>query len=158
MRIWISVADEQLLTSEALRRDPLETGGVLIGYRGEGGDLVVSAVIGPGPLAQHGAFVFVPDHKFQEVEIARLYEESGRRASYLGDWHTHPRGGCSPSPTDRRTLRRIARDRDARVPEPLMVIVAGGPDTWRIGAFQLFKKRFFWRIRAIPVQIFGAVP
>jgi integrative and conjugative element protein (TIGR02256 family) len=158
MRIWISVADEHFLTSEAVRHDPQETGGVLVGYRGEGGDLVVTAAVGPGPNARHGAFTFVPDHEFQEAEIARLYEQSGRRVIYLGDWHSHPRGSCSPSLMDRRTLRGIARDPDARIPEPLMVIIAGSPGSWRICAYQMYKKRFFWRIRRLDVQTVAVTP
>src|SRR5664279_5393472 len=75
---------------------PLEVGGVLIGYH-YGGTVEIAHAIGPGPGASHGRFRFEPDSEWQFEQISLLYEVSGRRLSYLGDWHTHPRGRPAPS-------------------------------------------------------------
>ena len=86
-------------------------------------EVVITASVGPGPSAIHGLDAFVPDHAFQDREIARIYEKSDRHVSYLGDWHSHPRGTAALSWKDRRTLRRIACSDGARAPTPLMFVV-----------------------------------
>jgi integrative and conjugative element protein (TIGR02256 family) len=127
-RVWLAgnvVAD---IEKEAARTFPLETGGVLMGY----GDVssaqsVVRANTGPGPRATHRREGFIPDHTFHERETARIYAESGRTWSYLGDWHSHPHGRLALSQADRRTLARIARSTEARAPRPIMLVIAGAP-------------------------------
>lgn len=110
---------------EAELRSPLETGGVLLGVA-DALDVWVDEFVGPGPGGRHRKTTFVPDSDFQAREIAAIYERSGRRATYLGDWHTHPNSTPHISWRDKRTLRTIARSRAARQPEPLMLIFGGG--------------------------------
>jgi len=155
LRLWLSVAHEDMLLREAARTAPYETGGVLLGYRGEGGDVVVTDVVGPGPNASHARASFVPDHGYHDGEIARLYAESGRRHAYLGDWHSHPGGSCALSRTDRRTLRRIATTAEARAPEPLMLIVGGFVD-WTFAAHHLALGAAWFRpVRSLEIVRFG---
>ena len=119
---------EELL-DEADLAFPLETGGVLMGYWVEPRrEVVVTDVIGPGPNATHASTGFLPDAKYQEGEIDRIYLDSGRLITYLGDWHTHPLGSCSLSFKDKRTLHHIANFGDARCHEPLMAVLGGGKD------------------------------
>lgn len=110
--------------TEADRVAPCETGGVLVGYWARPArEVVITAVLGPGPRAVHLEERFEPDSEYHRREVARLYEASGRLHSYLGDWHTHPRSGPWPSPLDHKTLRTIARDPGARAATPLMAIL-----------------------------------
>ena len=121
------------MRDEAALRDPHETGGVLLGYWAEDA-AVVADMVGSGPGALHESNGFVPDAEYQEVEIARRYEASGRVVTYMGDWHSHPRGVGRVSRLDLRTLHTIAREPAARVPAPIMLIVfAGHP--WRLAAW-----------------------
>jgi len=123
-RIRLARALLRQLRAESLRTFPNETGGILMGWwSADDHGATVRSVIGPGPKAQHGRYTFIPDDEWQEREVARLYQESGRTLSYLGDWHTHPYGIPTPSIRDRRTLCRIARHRAARAPQPLMLIL-----------------------------------
>lgn len=104
---------------------PLETGGMLVGYRESGApnaDGVVTHLIGAGPDAVRERSRFVPDGRWQQAELATLYAAYGRSVTYLGDWHSHPRGTARPSPADRKTYGRVARDPDARCPHPIVVI------------------------------------
>lgn len=117
------------IIEEADNRYPNETGGVLLGWT-LGGVPYIREVLGPGPDATHGATGFHPDSDWQEGAIAEAYDRSGRRLTYLGDWHTHPRGVARPSRLDRATMRAIARHAPARCPQPLMLIVAGEPRHW----------------------------
>lgn len=133
--VWLPEAAYGEMIAEANVRSPLETGGVLLGYRSSNGcDAVVTTVIGPGPKAKHSSHRFVPDYEFQEAEIARLYHRSPHELFYLGDWHTHPGGAAEMSARDKKALKRISTHTDARVPEPIMVILAGGP-TWKNSAW-----------------------
>jgi integrative and conjugative element protein (TIGR02256 family) len=123
---------------EAERHYPNETGGVLLGYADpeDEAHIRVTAQIGPGPKAKHEPFRFEPDAGWQERRIAELYEESGRVITYLGDWHSHPRGDRVPSSIDRYTAREIARCAAARLPHPLIMILHGKPETWRHVAYR----------------------
>jgi integrative and conjugative element protein (TIGR02256 family) len=138
---------------------PLETGGVLLGYSGGEGDLVVTTVIGGGPSASRRETSFEPDHEYQAREIALAYERSGRRWAYLGDWHTHPNGQAVLSRTDRRTLRRIARTPEARAPQPTMLLLTTTAANLKgeIAAFRLASAtRSSLAVTTIPVILFGA--
>lgn len=130
---WIARQALEAIYREAASFAPNETGGVLMGYWAEHWtEVVITDVIGPGPNAVHHSDEFVPDCDFQESAVAAAYEQSGRLATYLGDWHTHPGGATTLSRKDRRTLRAIARHRDARAPRPLMALLGGCQPRWRL--------------------------
>jgi integrative and conjugative element protein (TIGR02256 family) len=124
---------------EADVRAPRETGGILLGYVAPGTepeDVVVEAVLGPGPNAAHYAHRFEPDSAWQQQQLAQAYAESGRLTTYLGDWHTHPGGVAVPSRRDRRTARAIARSKSARMSRPIMLILASEHERWRAAAYR----------------------
>jgi integrative and conjugative element protein (TIGR02256 family) len=152
---WISKLSLSRMIAEADRAFPKETGGVLIGYWAVPlMEVVITDATGPGPKAIHNAYGFLPDAKYQEEEIARIYNDSGRMYTYLGDWHSHPNGGSRLSRRDRRTARAIATHAPARTPVPLMAILAAeSPWTlniWRCVPMRLGK--LVWALRAIPFR------
>jgi integrative and conjugative element protein (TIGR02256 family) len=122
---------------------PLEVGGILAGYI-QGAEGVVTHLVGPGTRATHTRASFLPDHTYHVDEVARIYRETEGVSTYLGDWHTHPDGLPRLSPTDRKTLRNIATDPEARCPEPLMMILAGSRARWEPVIFQQPTKRQVW--------------
>lgn len=125
------------MTAEADDKIPNETGGLLFGYWVEQfREVVVTSVVGPGPGAEHHRSRFVPDDKYQEEELARLYQQHGRLQTYLGDWHTHPVGPAYLSKLDRRTLSKIASFQSARIPCPVMVVMSRGEDDWILAAWR----------------------
>lgn len=129
---------------------PWETGGVLMGYWAEPlVEVVITNAIGPGPKAIHKEKGFAPDAEYQEKEIANIYEASGRLSTYLGDWHTHPRGSTRLSIRDKRTLRRIAVANNARCPVPIMAVLGGGgKDKWLLEIWQ-------YKYQKLPSWLFG---
>lgn len=143
---WVhkSALDEMVI--EANRLFPLETGGCLMGYWEKLYEkVIITQIIGPGPNAKHKHHYFEPDHEWQESEIARLYHESGRIYTYLGDWHTHPKGNAKLSWRDCRTLRRIATYPSARSPVPLMAIfISGASQSLNIWKFEMKSFCGFW--------------
>lgn len=140
------VADELVveMTAQAEEHFPNETGGVLIGYEAENSDIVVTAISGPGPRAQHRRFRFSPDPDYQQTFIEDRFRRTNGGETYLGDWHTHPGGGCQLSFLDRRTLARIAQTPSSGTARPIMAILAGDPQSWR-----LFVARFHRSKRSI---------
>ncbi|HEY8722856.1 MAG TPA: Mov34/MPN/PAD-1 family protein [Gaiellaceae bacterium] len=127
------------MAQEISEAEPDETGGILLGYEAlEEEAVVVTALVGPGPNSKASRAHFDPDGEWQEKEVARIYEASGRRATYLGDWHSHPKGLARPSWKDQRTARSIAEFREARMSNPLMLIVATSESGFRFAAFRYF--------------------
>lgn len=123
---------------------PLETGGMLLGYVADNRDVVVTAIIGPGPKAIHRRYGFVPDAEYQQAELSAHHLITNGRETYLGDWHTHPRGSTTLSPVDKRTLTRIARTPSSGIAEPIMAILGGGKENWDVSAIRFigWKRRF----------------
>jgi integrative and conjugative element protein (TIGR02256 family) len=125
---------DQMLV-EGRRTYPLETGGVLMGFV-IANRAVVTSVVGPGPRAIHRRRSFTPDAEWQQQQVAELYERANRRDTYLGDWHTHPGGSTRTSFTDWLAARTIARSRDARCPNPVMLVLALSAGSLSVGAYR----------------------
>jgi integrative and conjugative element protein (TIGR02256 family) len=141
-KVWLTDAVLEAMVAEARGTEPLESGGVLLGWQdGQGMELVVARIVGPGPRAVHRRTRFSPDDDWQREQIADAYVASGRTVSYLGDWHSHPGGGDTPSRRDERTARRIARSRSARARRPVMLILSGEADTWLPSAHRFTGRR-----------------
>ncbi len=145
--IWISPGIIRQCVDEADLHYPMETGGVFMGYWSDSRTAVVTKLIGPGPLALHETHNFEPDQDWQIEEIARHYKYSGRRETYLGDWHTHPDITVAKlSGTDKRVLRKIINTPEARTPNPIMALLCGKPDKWDIAmcSAHLKPRRILW--------------
>lgn len=128
-RIWIAATALTAMEAEGKRRCPLETGGILVGYRATDSQ-VITEVIGPGPLAIRTEVSFLADHLFQCDQLDMRFRQSGGTLIYLGDWHTHPDGAPGMSALDQKTLRHICGHGPARCLNPVMIIGGGGPDKW----------------------------
>jgi integrative and conjugative element protein (TIGR02256 family) len=140
-RIWISEFSLERMRQLAQSHFPLETGGMLIGYVGDNGEPVVNNVIGPGPKARHGKFKFVPDGGYQQEALEKIFLNTEGRETYLGDWHTHPKGGNSPSYIDKRTLAKIAHEPASGTKYPIMAILGGGSPLWKLGVVRFLSAR-----------------
>lgn len=124
--VWVTSDVLAYCWDEASRAFPNETGGVLMGWhRPERQEVVVVHAVGPGPGGIHQPHRFEPDNDHHVATVGEVYQRSGRKVTYLGDWHTHPGGLPTPSRTDLRTLSRIAEDEPSRCPEPITLILAG---------------------------------
>lgn len=138
MTIWLSRHVVQGMVQLGALYHPLETGGVLLGWR-DGNDRIVNGLVGPGLKSLHSRQTFFPDHSWQVARIREAFEGSAGDLDYLGDWHTHPDGLAMMSELDRKTLSRIER----RVKFPLMVIAAGTSEDWTINAWRGRRSNLF---------------
>lgn len=151
MTIWLSRPIMTVIRDLAALFYPVETGGVLLGWR-DGGDRIITGLVGPGPNALHGRYTFLPDHAWQIARIREAFDASLGDLDYLGDWHTHPDGLAEMSNMDCKTLSRIER----RVKSPLMMIAAGSGKNWTINGWSGFRSSFFANLRPQhePVMLF----
>lgn len=146
---WVDRRIFSEMSKEAHRFCPRETGGVLMGYWAGIDQVVITNMIGPGPKAVHRRYFFTPDDQWHVDEIARIYEQSGRVITYLGDWHSHPYGSSGLSIKDFVTLFRVAAYKPARAPRPIMGILHNNPK-WEL-AVRCFS--FANIISAVPAEV-----
>jgi integrative and conjugative element protein (TIGR02256 family) len=140
-QLYIGTDLADVIRSASNDHAPNETGGVLLGFHlADGHGSCVTHLVGAGPNATRSRSRFKPDGKWQESEVARLYEASDRSLSYLGDWHSHPSGG-KPSSIDRSTAQNIASTRGARCPMPVILIVTGRGDSWDLRGYRTRWRR-----------------
>jgi integrative and conjugative element protein (TIGR02256 family) len=134
-QVWLAKSAEAAIRAESALHHEEETGGMLLGYA-HGDSAVVVTIVGPGPGARHAATTFVPDAIWQQDRLAQMYADSGRTVTYLGDWHTHPRGVPILSRRDRKTLHRIAHHGPSRQPRPLSAVLVVGDSEQEIVFWQ----------------------
>jgi integrative and conjugative element protein (TIGR02256 family) len=149
---WIPASCLAYMVREGKRTIPNEAGGVLMGFWPSENTVVITHVIGPGPSARHTRYAFHPDLHFHDQEIERIYIESGRIITYLGDWHTHPQGGSSTSQRDCKTLLNIACAAEALAPKPLMAILSIRRDC-ALAIWHWEGKHFLWNSRVAAGEI-----
>ena len=157
---WLLNPVREFLIVKSTTKAPLETGGILMGYFGQPGNVpVILFATGPGPQALHLRNYYRPDSEFDESQIATIYEKLGKRITYLGDWHTHLAPFAVLSYRDKRTLRRIAKCKSARIDTPLMLILSHD-DQWEATIWQgMLHKSYIWSKRLsttkFTVRLFG---
>lgn len=155
-QIWIASTALACMEQDACEYFPLETGGLLVGYR-LGPNQVVTAIIGAGERAVRTKISFEADHDYQCAELDRFFFDSMGVTVYLGDWHTHPSSSPELSGTDRRTLARIARHSPANCTSPLMLVGGGSPGRW-IWKTHLYDRTKVWRkIHSCSFRVFGSM-
>lgn len=150
--VWITTNTIAACEGEANSASPDETGGVLLGWHNvERNEIVVVHALGPGPHSTHARYSYNPDGDWHDRTVDAVYQRSGRIVTYVGDWHTHPRGRPTLSRTDIHTLRRIAHNDEARCPFPLMLILANTDDDPR-----WIQQAHLWNPRRIVLWELGA--
>lgn len=120
--IDVSVDARETIASETAKRLPLETGGILLGYREVDNVVVTHALVVDGGGATRDRY-FRDDVRANK----RLAEFLADRAEddpigYVGEWHSHP-APSGPSTIDRNAMRAAAKA--AGGPVALLVFTPG---------------------------------
>lgn len=94
---------------ETRKKNPLETGGILLGHILDNGIWVVMEVLPPGPdsIFQHAYFEY--DERFVNYLAQSKATEYEQELNLLGLWHRHPGSMDTFSGTDDGTNRTFAR-------------------------------------------------
>ncbi len=104
---------------------PWETGGIALGWYEKGCIVVAELVEVPDTNSTTHTFQRDPVGGSQVLrDRIRIKPDIG----YVGEWHSHP-ALVPPSPTDRRSIRRLARS--SPMPLALVVIALGGEGDYR---------------------------
>ena len=140
-RVWLDAAARDAIALEAAARRLRETGGGLFGYEA-GDDLVIHHALPPGPRAQHRRTRFIPNSEDTQDDIDRIFESSLGALSYLGEWHSHPRGSSKPSRVDQQGAARVAGGPETDVASPVVLIQATKPFRVHVGIGQLAAYRW----------------
>ncbi|WP_350223911.1 Mov34/MPN/PAD-1 family protein [Plantibacter sp. ME-Dv--P-095] len=96
-----------------------ETGGIVLGST-SAEQFDVTVLGPPGPSATHRPAAFLRDLRTAQALAAEAWEQD--RSEWIGEWHTHPRSGLAPSPTDLATYHRHLDDPELRFERFLSVI------------------------------------
>lgn len=120
-RLWLDGRVRDVIADRAGARRLRETGGHLFGYESDEG-IVVALALDVGPKTRHHRTRLVPDQGHLQALIEQIFEKSGSRLSYVGDWHSHPLGPARPSGTDVGAAAKMASDEGVDLPRPLVII------------------------------------
>ena len=90
------------MLAEVLEKTPLETGGILLGYR-DGSEWTVVESLDPGPDSIHQLAFFEYDQPYVTHLVNRVRNYYERPLDLLGLWHRHPGSFDSFSGTDDAT-------------------------------------------------------
>lgn len=154
--VWLPrpILDE--CRTDASEHYPNESGGSFMGYEADG-QLVITSMVPGGKGALRTPCSYAPDTGWQNAEIAGRYQASGRKDSYLGDWHSHPDTmNAYLSRDDKAVIKKIIRCPAARASKPLMFVLCGSPASWTIHGWRgvLAKHaRIFPYVRLTKVKI-----
>lgn len=85
---------------------PLETGGILLGFRAPDVIVVTRALVVFDPRSSRHSYLLHSRRAQRLMAAAR--NETPAVVGYVGEWHTHP-GDVPPSRTDERALGAAAR-------------------------------------------------
>lgn len=119
LKISQDILDE--MYSKALASFPNETGGMFAGYISEDGhEAIVERLVVPSKTeSTYATFVRKTDGMEQ---MWRELSEQG--LTYLGEWHTHPKGTTQYSNTDYQAMVGIANDKNVALATPLLFIIS----------------------------------
>ena len=119
---------ERVLRDAAKAAAPKETGGTLVGHYEADRSVAVIDLILVAKRAKRGSTWFIRPSDTEDRQLDELYDSSGGKLLYLGEWHTHPRAAARPSLRDQRSLIEIAGSPDVACKTPLLLILGGDLD------------------------------
>jgi len=109
---------------------PNETGGLLLGHYTPSLDCaIITTVCGPPEDSGAGRNWFRRGTKGLKAMLSKSWKSG---VYYVGEWHAHPGGGATPSPTDRSQMLHVATNGNFECKVPLLIIVGGAPGKYRL--------------------------
>lgn len=105
--LFITDTVHTCLEEAAVMARPLETGGILIGWREDHRVVVVDFIELPSTGRTSSAYQLDPDLVNQALDKYRTFTDDARRG-YVGAWHSHP-ALSPPSWIDRRTFVKASK-------------------------------------------------
>lgn len=135
---WTLLTDRWLLDKVAatrLEKLPNETGGVLVGTHDiQRKILYVVDVLPSPPDSTEWPGLYIRGSRGLARRIEEIERVTDGQLSYVGEWHSHPRGhGPSPSGDDRKVFAWLEEHTGLEGLPPAMLIVGEGDSAWYVG-------------------------
>lgn len=120
--IRILIKEFEFMKKEVEKSGDIETGGILIGFKGKNNVVYICRATGPGPKAVRRDNWFERDVEYCQNILCEEYAKYGEKCLYVGEWHYHPTGSNRPSNRDLISLTEISESENYLVMEPVMII------------------------------------
>lgn len=109
---WEIMLDDHLVTKlHELRNQalPLETGGIIVGYKDFKLKRISIVEVLPQPIdSSSSREFFIRGKEGTLAAIQEIRQRTGEIVDYLGEWHSHPEGvDCTPSRADHKLLQTM---------------------------------------------------
>lgn len=126
--VRLSGVAAQRLREAFTRSGSRETGGVLLGrFHFKKRIVFVTEATGPPKDSTGRSYVFVRGVQNLPEEVQHAFDASGGLITYVGEWHTHPRGSGRLSPTDWDAVRQLRGLLDPdKHPTHILIVTPGG--------------------------------
>lgn len=119
------VVDNSLLESiyqSSCEHYPKEYGGFLIGkYSDDFKTLHIEQSI-TAEIFKSSRFEFTRESNYLKSKFEKLFIDKG--LYYIGEWHTHPNGEAWYSSTDLNAMTNIAREKNVKINNPILLILS----------------------------------
>lgn len=107
--IDVSADAHETIASETAKRLPLETGGILLGYREVDNVVITHALVVDGGGATKDRYVRDDVRANKRLAEFLSDREEDDPIGYVGEWHSHPAPSGGPSTIDRNAMRAAAK-------------------------------------------------
>ncbi len=145
--ILIARAALDVLLAAGEQALPVETGGVLLGFRAEGGVVITRSLVVPDPRSSRHSYLL--HGRRAQALMTAVRDDVPSVVGYVGEWHTHP-ADTPPSRTDQRALGTAARLAAGLVAQLVPAFSQAGP----VRLYGLVAERHPWPVPAIsPVDM-----
>lgn len=125
-RVELSHEVIERMRTIAIEHAPNEVGTSLVGsYSDDGRTATINELAPLTPDSRGTRTTFVRGVVGLADYFSKLLNGSRGRRHYVGEWHSHPNGSVSPSPTDDCNQLAIANEVKTDCPEAVLVIVGG---------------------------------
>jgi len=138
--IWLSDGIRSLMIPSVLldklityvnRKNHREQGGILLGLVFEDHDEITN-FISPSKADRADLLSFIRRRKPAQRKINKAWNKSGGHVIYLGEWHTHPGSGPSPSRQDRHMIKETLQTTQMEI-SYLYLVIAGEKGAYWVG-------------------------
>lgn len=141
---WTLYCDSWLLAKISQSRKerlPNETGGVLIGSFDMQRKIVyvVDTILSP-PDSQEWPMVYIRGCQGLKNKVERIKETTAGMLDYVGEWHSHPGSGTTPSQDDIKAFSWLFEIMDVCGQPALMMIAAELKHAWYLGQMKSFEE------------------